>query len=260
VDYPGEIITKAELVGLWVRALGKHRQHIEEMHEHVGAEKIEAVKHYEREHKNTIKDYNFAPGSLVLVRNTRVEKSLNAKLEPKYLGLMVVIRRTFGGSYIVCELNGVVYPEKVGAFRVIPYFARKEIKLKHKIGELIDVSKEDLDELVARQEKKDEGHGHDLQFGTITLDPDWASADPADLSDEPEEDFIEDLDLDELNVLRTGPKRSGRGKQPLISYSLSEDLKGAEGLSALRKVPLGNSWSSKEIRGISYQGNGKNSK
>jgi hypothetical protein len=52
-----------------------------------------------------------------------------------------------------------------------------------------------------------------LQFGTITLDPEWASADPADLSDEPEEDFIEDLDLDELNALQTGPRRSGRGKK-----------------------------------------------
>jgi hypothetical protein len=73
----------------------------------------------------------------------------------------------------------------VGAFRIIPYFAQKEIKLKHKIEELINMSKEDLDELVARQGRKDEGHNHNLQFGTIALDPEWTSTDPADLSDEP---------------------------------------------------------------------------
>jgi hypothetical protein len=45
-----------------------------------------------------------------------VEKSLNKKLEPRYLGPMVIVRRTKGGSYIVCEMNGVVYPGKVGVF------------------------------------------------------------------------------------------------------------------------------------------------
>jgi hypothetical protein len=76
VDYPGEIISMAELVRLRVRALAKHRQHIEEMRDRVDAEKIEAVKHYEQEHENMIKDYNFTPGSLVLVRNTRVKSPL----------------------------------------------------------------------------------------------------------------------------------------------------------------------------------------
>ena len=92
-----------------------------------------------------------------------MEKSLNRKLEPKDLGLMVVVQRTRGGSYIVCELNRAVYPGKIGAFRAVPYHARKSIKFKNKI-ELIDMSKEDLDLLVAWKEQKDEFHGHDLQF------------------------------------------------------------------------------------------------
>ena len=213
VDYPGEIISTAELVGLRARALAKHQQHIEDMRERVDAEKLKAVKRYEQEHANTIKDHNFQPGDLVLIRNTRVEKSLNKKLDPKYLGPMVIVRQTLGGSYVVCELNGAVYPGKIGAFRVIPYFARKSIHLKHKIEQLIDMSKEDLDKLVARKEKKDSEHGRDLQFGSIRLNPDWESMDPADLSDEPEEEYIEDIDLDDLDAPRTGPRRSKRLKK-----------------------------------------------
>ena len=54
VDYPGEIISTAELVGLRARALAKHRQHIEEMRDRVDAEKLEAIKRYAREHEHTI--------------------------------------------------------------------------------------------------------------------------------------------------------------------------------------------------------------
>jgi hypothetical protein len=212
VDYPGEIISTAELVGLRARALAKHRQHVEEMRERVDAEKLEAVKKYARDYEHSIKDYNFQPGDLVLIRNTRVEKSLNRKMKPKYLGPMVVVRRTKGGAYIVCELNGAVYPGKVGAFRVIPYFARKSIRLKHKIEELIDMSKTDLDSLVAEMEEKDKAYGRDLQFDGINLNPNWETEDPADLSDEPLEPEFEDEEYDPEMQVSKGPRRSKRLK------------------------------------------------
>jgi hypothetical protein len=210
VEYPGDIISTAELVGLRARALAKHRQHVNEMIDRVDKEKLEAVERYAREHEASIKDHDFQPGDMVLVRNTKVEKSLNSKLDPKYLGPMVVVRRTKGGSYIVCEMNGAVYPGKVGAFRVIPYFARKSLNRKNKIEDLLDMSKEELDMLVARKEKKDAEYGRDLQFGDIHLNPDWEQEDPAELSDEPEEEHVQDMDLEELNVVRTGPRRSKR--------------------------------------------------
>ena len=178
----------------------------------MNAEKLEAVKWYAREHEHMIKDYDFQPGDLVLIRKTRVEKSLNRKMNPKYLGPMVVVRRTKGGSYIVCELNGAVYPGKVGAFRVIPYFARKSIRLKHKIEELIDLSKAELDELVAQKEEKDKSYGRDLQFDGVNLNPNWESEDPVDLSDELIEDEISDEDLDLDDTAGTRLRRSTRHK------------------------------------------------
>jgi hypothetical protein len=44
VEYPGEIISTAELVGLRAKVLAKHRQHIEEMREQVDTEILDAVR------------------------------------------------------------------------------------------------------------------------------------------------------------------------------------------------------------------------
>ncbi|KAJ7605585.1 hypothetical protein FB45DRAFT_1042178 [Roridomyces roridus] len=109
-------------------------------------------------------------------------------------------------------MNGAVYPGKVGAFRVVPYFARKTIKFKSKIEELIDMTKEELDILVERRQPRDETSGRDYQFEDITLDPDWEQRDPAELSDEEkaEEDALEG---DEELVLEEGPRRSTRTKK-----------------------------------------------
>jgi hypothetical protein len=214
VEYPGEIISTEELVGLRAQALAKHIQHVEEMRDRVDAEKLAAVRRYARVHEHQIKDYDFKPGDLVLVRNTTVEKSLNSKLEPRYLGPMVVVRRTSGGSYLCCEMNGAMFRGKIAQFRVVPYAARKRIKLPHKIESLIDMSKESLEELAHKKDKPDEYLGKDMQFDKVTLNPDWESMDPADLSDEYESDpEPEDEDLDNAPVYGDNhPRRSKRTK------------------------------------------------
>ena len=48
VEYPGEIISTAELIGLRAKALAKHIQHVDEMRARVDQEKLAAVRRYER--------------------------------------------------------------------------------------------------------------------------------------------------------------------------------------------------------------------
>ena len=90
------------------------------------------------------KDFNFQRGSLVLIRNTAIEKALNRKMRPRYLGPLIVITCNRGGAYVLCELDGSVLDRPVAAFRVVPYLARKHIPLPDGFA---DITPERLREL-----------------------------------------------------------------------------------------------------------------
>ncbi|ETW86547.1 hypothetical protein HETIRDRAFT_42345, partial [Heterobasidion irregulare TC 32-1] len=56
-------------------------------------------------------------GSLVLMRNTAIEKVLNRKMHPHHSGPLLVISRNQGGAYILAKLDGSVFDWPVAAFR-----------------------------------------------------------------------------------------------------------------------------------------------
>jgi len=80
------------------------------------------------------------------MRNTAIEKALNKKMKPRYLGPLIVISKNKGGAYIIAELDGTLFDRPIAAFRLVPYFARKRIALPP-LKDLLDISKERLDEL-----------------------------------------------------------------------------------------------------------------
>ncbi|KIM40033.1 hypothetical protein M413DRAFT_54339, partial [Hebeloma cylindrosporum] len=102
------------------------------------------VKKFEQKFANSIKDFDHQPGALVLVRNSKADKDLS-KHNARYLGPMVVIRRTQGGSYVLAELDGAVSRLRFAAFRVVPY-APHDIK-RIPVRSLIDLTTEELDEI-----------------------------------------------------------------------------------------------------------------
>ena len=147
VKPPTGVLTEIELIGLRARALAKHRIHVEQMRQRINMDKLKRLKQYERDFKAVIKDYKFEPGDLVLVRNTAVENSLDKKMKPRYLGPMIVVATNKGGSYILAELTGAVWQQKVAKFRVVPYFAREKIDIPDGILSVIDTSLEGLERI-----------------------------------------------------------------------------------------------------------------
>ncbi|KIJ10571.1 hypothetical protein PAXINDRAFT_16410 [Paxillus involutus ATCC 200175] len=79
------------LITFCARQLQKRCEDIDSIRKKVLKSHFQSIKQFEQTFKNHIKDYNFMPRSLVLMRNTRVEKELNRKTKPCYLGPMLVI-------------------------------------------------------------------------------------------------------------------------------------------------------------------------
>jgi len=143
---PAAPLSSTDLIARRAITLQKRQGQLATLRETVYQARVQAAIRFEKDHVNTIKDYDFKLGDLVLIRNTAIEKALNRKMRPRYLGPLIVISRNRGGAYIVAELDGSVFDRPVAAFRVIPYFARDTIPLPP-LEELVDISQRRLIEL-----------------------------------------------------------------------------------------------------------------
>lgn len=161
VEPPSGPLTTGELLAQRARALAKHRTLVEDMRKRVDTEKRQRVEQYEQDHAAVIRDFVFKRGDLVLMRNTSIEKSLDKKMKARYLGPLVVVSRNKGGTYILAELDGTVLQNPVGAFRVIPYHARKAIPLPKNIEDFVDIR---IETLVEMEADTDEGYREDFAF------------------------------------------------------------------------------------------------
>ncbi|EIN13157.1 hypothetical protein PUNSTDRAFT_22626, partial [Punctularia strigosozonata HHB-11173 SS5] len=90
-----------------------------------------------------IQDFDFQPGTLVLVRNSENEKNLSGKTNPRYLGPMVVVRRNAGGAYVLAELDGSLSRLRYAAARLYPFTPRPHISVD--ISHLTNLSPAELD-------------------------------------------------------------------------------------------------------------------
>ena len=204
VKPPSGPMTDEELIAHRARVLSKHPMFLERVKKHVTLIKQKDALRYEEMHKHVIKDYDFKPGDLVLIRNSRVEMELNRKFKPRQLGPMVVIRRSKGGSYIIADMNGAVFQNRIAQFRVTPYYAREKIDLPEKLQDFIDMTDADLAELAAAditEEEIKEGKDlfwegvklkNDLDIEELMPESDWEDQEQD--NDGEEEDIPQDKD------------------------------------------------------------------
>jgi len=120
----------ADLIAIRARQLAKQDDELASMHDRLLKSCFASIADFEHRFATTICDFNFKPGSLVLVLNKKVEPASNAKCKPRYFGPMVVVSRSQNRSYHLAEVNGTVSRLKFTAFRLIPYFQRSHKTLE----------------------------------------------------------------------------------------------------------------------------------
>ena len=148
---PDSILSTTGLIARRAIALQKRQEDLRKLHLRVHEARNKAAIRFEREHLATIRDFDFKQGNLVLIRNTAIEKALNRKMRPRYLGPMIIVSRNKGGAYIICDLDGTLLHAPIAAFRVIPYFPRQVLTIPD-LEQLIDVSISRLRELERNDE------------------------------------------------------------------------------------------------------------
>ena len=114
--------------------MAKHVAHVEEIRKKVTKEKIRRTLQLERDLQHKIEEFDLGPGSLVLVKNLAIEMSADRKMKPRYLGPMVVVRKSQGSAYILAELDSSVWQNKVAAFRVLPYLSRRKLNFNLEVA------------------------------------------------------------------------------------------------------------------------------
>lgn len=117
-------MSSSELLALRIRQLERHPEDIHKAAETLKKARVRSKAQFERRFHRKLQRFLYQPGELVLVRNTMIEKELNRKTKPRYLGPFEVDRRTKGGSYVLKELDGTILRQGVAAFRLYPYLKR----------------------------------------------------------------------------------------------------------------------------------------
>lgn len=132
-----------DLLALRIRQLEKRPEDLARAADMLTKSRYQAKDRWERHFaRRFLPDGSIQPGTWVLVRNTRIEKSMDRKQYPRYIGPYIVERRTKGGSYVLKEMDGTIDRRGKAAFRILPYIRRRPT---HSISHTHSKSKTSVD-------------------------------------------------------------------------------------------------------------------
>jgi transposase InsO family protein len=117
-------MSSSDLLALRIQQLERHPSDIFQAALTLKKARFKSKAQFERRFHRKLKRSFYQPGDLVVVRNTAVEKELNRKTKPRYLGPFEIDRKTKGGSYVLKEMDGTILRQGVAAFRLYPYISR----------------------------------------------------------------------------------------------------------------------------------------
>ena len=116
-----------DFLTLRIRQLERRPEDLEHAAQTLRQARFKSKDQFERKFHLRLHHTSFKPGDLVWIRNTRIEKELNRKTKPRYLGPFVVDHKTKGGSYVLREMTGTLSRRGIAAFRLVPYISRNTL-------------------------------------------------------------------------------------------------------------------------------------
>ena len=117
-------MSSSDLLALRIQQLERHPADILQAAHTLTTARFRSKAQFEKRFHRKLRRSIYQSGDLVLVRNTAIEKELNRKTKPRYLGPYEIDRHTKGGSYVLKEMDGTILRQGVAAFRLYPYLKR----------------------------------------------------------------------------------------------------------------------------------------
>jgi hypothetical protein len=118
-----------DLLALRIRQLEKRPSDLAKAAESIIAQRVKNKAQFEKRYRRLLRKEDYEPGELVIVQNSSTFKSHNRKHKARYLGPLVVERKTIGGSYVLKDLDGTINRRSVAARRLLPYHSRGDLQL-----------------------------------------------------------------------------------------------------------------------------------
>lgn len=135
-------MTSEDLLAARIRQLQKKPEDLEQAAATLRKNRLRSKEQFEKRFRTRLCHDSYEQGTLVLVRNSGIEKSMDRKSKPHYLGPYRVIRRTKGGAYALEELDGAQWKSRIAASRIMPYVSRGDPRLRYLANDLDDLDED----------------------------------------------------------------------------------------------------------------------